>query len=145
MIVPDINLLVFAHNRSAPSHDEALRWWNDLVNGEEIIGMPWVVSTRFIRLIANPTVATPHLSTTAATAEVRRWLERKHIIPINPGDRHLEYLERNLAINGVTGKLTTDAHIAALAMENGAEIHTHNVRDFQRFPELMWRNPIQQR
>ncbi len=142
MIVPDINLLVFAHNQSAPLHDEALLWWEGLVNGTENIGMPWVVSIGFIRLITSPKVATPHLSPAAATAKVRQWLERDHIIPINPGDRHLEYLERNLAIDGATGNLTTDAHIAALALENGAEVHTHNVRDFQRFPGLLWRNPL---
>ena len=142
MIVPDINLLVFAYNRGAPQHDEALRWWQTLVNGTEIIGMPWVVSTGFIRVIANTTVATPYLSPAAATAEVRRWLEREHIIPINPAERHLEYLERNLAIAGATGNLAPDAHIAALALEYGAEVHTHNVRDFRRFPDLLWRNPL---
>lgn len=142
MIVPDINLLVFAYNRGAPRHDEARRWWEGLVNGTEIIGMPWVVSTGFIRLIANPMVVTPYLSPAAATAEVRQWFEPKHIIPINPGARHLEYLEQCLAIAGATGNLTPDAHIAALALENSAEVHTHNARDFRRFPGLSWRNPL---
>lgn len=142
MIVPDINLLVYAYNRGAPRHDEARRWWEGLVNGTEIIGMPWVVSTGFIRLIANPMVVTPCLSPAAATAEVRQWFEREHIVPVNPGARHLEYLEDCLAIAGATGNLTPDAHIAALALENSAEVHTHNARDFQRFPGLSWRNPL---
>ena len=142
MIVPDINLLVYAYNRGAPRHDDARRWWEGLVNGTEVIGLPWVVSTGFIRLIANPTVAAPHLSLAAATAEVGRWLEREHVVTLNPGDHHLEYLARNLAIDGATAKLTTDAHIAALAMENGAEVHTHNAGDFRRFPGLLWRDPL---
>ncbi len=142
MIVPDINLLVYAYNQDAPRHDDARRWWEELVNGTEIIGLPWVVSTGFIRLIANPTVTAPHLSLEAATAEVGRWLEREHIIPLNPGDRHLEYLARNLAVDGATTRLVTDATIAALAIEHDAEVHTHNARDFRRFPGLLWRNPL---
>ena len=51
---------------------------------------------RVHRLIANPTVVTPHISPADATAEVRQWFEREHIIPINPGARHLEYLEQYL-------------------------------------------------
>ena len=142
MIVPDINLLVFAYNRGAPRHDAARRWWEELINGTEIIGMPWAVSTGFIRLIANPTVATPYLSPAAATAEVRQWHNHEHIVPINPGSRHLEYLERYLAVAGATGNLAMDAHIAALALENNAVVHTHNARDFQRFPGLLWHNPL---
>ena len=142
MIVPDINLLVFAHNDASPFYDGARRWWEGLVYGAEEIGMPWVVSTGFIRLIANATIATPHRSPLAAIALVRRWFTYEHIIPLNPGERHLDYLERNLAISGATGSLTPDAHIAALALENGAEVHTHNDRDFQRFPGLLWQNPL---
>ena len=142
MIVPDVNLLVYAYNPDAPWHEVARRWWDDLLNGSESVGVPWVVSTGFIRLIANPIVAARGLSLAAATAEVRQWFEHEHIIPLNPGDRHLDYLERNLAVDGVTAGLTTDAHIAALAMEHGAVVYTNNDRDFQRFPGLLWRNPL---
>jgi predicted nucleic acid-binding protein len=56
MIVPDINLLVFAYNDMSPEHDAALRWWENLVNGTENIGVPWLVATGFIRLMSNPSV-----------------------------------------------------------------------------------------
>ena len=142
MIVPDINLLIFAYNDTSPFHDGARRWWADLVNGAETIGMPWVVSAGFIRLIASPSVLSPPWDPAAAVRQVSLWLDYEHIVALNPGERHLEYLEQNLAIAGATGSLSTDAHIAALAMENGAELHTHNARDFQRFPGLLWRNPL---
>ena len=104
--------------------------------------MPWVVSAGFIRLIASPSVLSPPWDPAAAVRQVSLWLDYEHIVALNPGERHLEYLEQNLAIAGATGSLSTDAHIAALAMENGAELHTHNARDFQRFPGLLWRNPL---
>ena len=56
MIVPDVDLLVYAYNPDAPRHTDARRWWEGLVNGVEIVGIPWVVSTGFIRLSANPSV-----------------------------------------------------------------------------------------
>ena len=145
MIVPDINLLIFAYNDGSPFHDDSRCWWDGLLNGTEIIGMPWVVSTGFIRLIAGPTVLIPPWSPAAAVQQVREWLDLEHIITLNPGGRHLELLEQCLGVAGATGTLAPDAHIAALALEYGAEVHTHNARDFRRFPGLMWRNPLTQR
>jgi len=142
MIVPDVDLLVYAYNTGAPRHTDARRWWEGLVNGVEIVGIPWVVSTGFIRLSANPRIVAAPWSPATAVDQVRQWLTREHINPLNPGERHLEYLERNLAVAGTTARLAPDAHVAALAMENGAEVHTNNIRDFQRFPGLLWQNPL---
>ena len=61
------------------------------------------------------------------------WFEFPHVTPINPGPDHLTHVRRFLAATGVGGNLTTDAHIAALAMEYQAEVHS-NDRDFGRFP-----------
>ena len=142
MIVPDVDLLVYAYNTGAPRHTDARRWWEGLVNGVASVGIPWAVSTGFIRLSANPRIVAAPWSPAAAVEQVRQWLTREHINPLNPGERHLEYLERNLAVAGATANLAMDAHIAALAIENGAEVHTYNIRDFQRFPGLLWRNPL---
>ena len=142
MIVPDIDLLPYAYHTAAPRHADARLWWEGLVNGAESVGIPWAVSTGFIRLSAHPSVFAAPLPPAAAVDQVRQWLAREHINPLHPGNRHLEYLERNLAVAGATANLTTDAHLAALAMENGAEVHTNNARDFQRFPGLLWRNPL---
>lgn len=143
MIVPDANLLVFAYHDESPFYAEARRWWEDLVNGDETIGIPWVVSAAFIRLIGGTIALNRPMSPAEAVQQVRQWFGHEHIAPLNPGERHLEYLEQNLAIAGAAGSLATDAHIAALAMENGAVVHTHNARDFQRFDGLLWQNPLQ--
>jgi len=141
VIVPDTNLLVYAHYGLAPEHDPARRWWEDLLNSTERVGIPWVVSTGFVRVITRPAAVNPPASTEQAIGFVREWFELPHVIPINPGPDHLTHLLRNLAAAGVAGNLVPDAHIAALATEYQAEVHTNDA-DFGRFPGLRWRNPL---
>jgi toxin-antitoxin system PIN domain toxin len=141
VIVPDLNLLLYAHNDGALRHDSARRWWEDLVNGSVIVGLPWVVSTGFIRLLTHPKVLSHPATPSEAVDFVREWFNFPHIMPINPGADHLTILRRNLVAAGVGGNLTTDSHIAALALEYQAEVHT-NDNDFRRFPGLRWRNPL---
>ena len=145
MIVPDLDLLIYAYNDGSKFHQYAGVWWTELANGTEPIGVPWQVSNGFIRQISNPRVMNQPRTPTEATGVVAQWLSKKHIIALNPGPRYLEILEQFLTGTGATTRLVTDATIAALAMENGAEVHTNNARDFQRFPGLMWRNPLTQR
>ena len=141
MIVPDINLLVYAYNDGAPDHEAAGRWWEGLVNGAERVGVPWMVSTGFVRLMTHPRALTAPIAPVDAIAHVRDWFRYPHVSPINPGADHLAHVQRNLEAAGVGANLVTDAHIAALAMEYQAEVHS-NDRDFSRFPGLRWRNPL---
>ena len=141
MIIPDLNLLVYAHNEGATYHDSARRWWEGLVNGVERVGVPWVVSTGFVRLMTHPRVIVHPATPKQAVDYVREWFQFPHIIPINPGAEHLMHLRRSLAAAGVGANLVTDAHITALAMEYQAEVHSNDT-DFNRFPGLRWRNPL---
>lgn len=141
MIVPDINLLVYAFNQGAPHHDAAKRWWEGLVNGVERVGVPWVVATGFLRLMTHPRVLMRPISSADAIAHLREWFQHPHVTPINPGTDHLALLREILDSAGVGASLVTDAHIAALAIEHQAEVHS-NDSDFSRFPGLRWRNPL---
>ena len=141
MIVPDLNLLIYAHSDGAPHHDAARRWWESLVNGAERVAVPWVVSTGFVRLMTHPRVLARPARPAEAVDYVREWFRFPHIIPINPGADHLAYLLRNLDAAGVGANLVTDAHIAALAMEYQAQVHSNDA-DFRRFPGLRCRNPL---
>ena len=141
MIVPDLNLLVYAYNDGAPHHEPARRWWEDLVNGTERVGVPWVVSTGFVRLMTHPSVLVRPATATEAVDYVREWFRFPHVAPVNPGAEHLALFRRNLAAAGVGANLVTDSHIAAVAMEYQAEVHSNDT-DFSRFPGLRWRNPL---
>lgn len=141
MIVPDVNLLLYAYNDGSPFHDSARRWWEDLINGGERVGVPWVVATGFVRLMTHPKVLTRPAAPRQAVDFVREWFRFPHVSPINPGTDHITHLRRNLDAAGVGANLVTDAHIASLAMEYQAEVHSNDT-DFSRFPGLLWRNPI---
>lgn len=142
MIIPDTNLLVYAYNSETPQHSDARRWWEDINDGTEIVGLPWVVSIGFIRLMTNPRIVSSPLSLSDAVGLVREWLDYEHIIPLNPGPGHITLLHQILQSAGRGGNLVTDAHIAAFAIEHQAEIHTYNVSDFSRFPGVRFSNPL---
>lgn len=141
MIVPDLNLLVYAYNDAAPHHRAARRWWEYLINGAERVGVPWVVATGFIRLMTHPRALTSPIAPADAVGHLGDWFRYAHVTPINPGPEHLTHLQQTLATAGVGANLVTDAHIAALAIEYQAEVHS-NDGDFGRFPGLRWRNPL---
>lgn len=141
MIVPDINLLIYAYNSGSPNHPEARRWWEGLINGEELVGLPWAVSTGFVRIMTSPRALTSPMVPSEAVGLVTCWFEYPHVTPIIPGAEHLTLLKRNLEAAGIGANLVTDAHIAALAMEYQAVVHS-NDSDFRRFPGLRWQNPL---
>jgi len=140
VIVPDLNLLLYAHNDGAPYHDDARRWWEASVNGSERVGVPWAVATGFVRLM-NPRVLVDPATPDAAAGFVDEWFRLPNVSPLNPGRDHLALFRRCLAAAGVGANLVTDAHLAALAMEYQAELHSNDT-DFSRFPGLRWRNPL---
>ena len=141
MIVPDLNLLIYVYNQEAPLHDSARSWWERLLNGTEPVGVPWVVVTGFIRLLTRPSVLSRPATPQQAVTEVERWFQLPHVSPLLPGPEHLQHLRATLGVAGAGTNLVTDAHVAALAIEHDAELHS-NDKDFARFPGLRWRNPL---
>ncbi len=141
MIVPDLNLLLYAHNDGVPFHDDARRWWEASVNGTERVGVPWAVATGFVRLLTHPMVMVNPATPATAAGYVEEWFRLPNVMPLNPGRDHLALFRQCLAAAGVGANLVTDAHLAALAMEYQAELHSNDT-DFSRFPGLRWRNPF---
>jgi toxin-antitoxin system PIN domain toxin len=141
VIIPDVNLLVYAYNRAASGHARARAWWEDLINREQPIGLAWAVVLGFVRLVTHPAVLVEPLAPRAALGCVRAWFAEPGVRVVEPGPRHLELLAELMAATGVAGSLTTDTHLAALAIEHQAELHSNDT-DFARFPGLRWRNPL---
>ena len=141
MIIPDVNMLIYAHNSAAREHDDARRWWESLLNGTESIGIPWIVAAGFVRVASNPKSLASPLARETAVDYVSDWFALDHVIPLNPRISHLSHFRQNVAVSGGGSNLVTDAHIAALAMEYDAEVHSAD-RDFGRFPWVRWHNPL---
>jgi toxin-antitoxin system PIN domain toxin len=141
VIVPDINLLVYAYNVAAPQHAAAKAWWERLLNSEEPVGLPWATAVGFIRLMTHRAVLANPLEPRRAVEHVRSWHARHNVVALEPGPQHLDILARLFDAVGVAGALTTDAHLAALAIEHQSELCSNDA-DFARFPGLRWRNPL---
>lgn len=141
MILPDLNLILYAHNRDALHHTAAHAWWEDLLNGTGSVAIPWVVVLGFIRLVTHRSALITPMSPATALAHVRAWFARSNVERLDPGPRHVDLLDQLLSAVGTAGNLTTDAHLAALAIEHQCELHS-NDNDFARFPGLRWRNPL---
>ena len=141
MIVPDMNLLIHAHRRGSRVHDAARAWWTELMNGDRPVGRPWAVLLGFVRLATHPAVFTSPLPVEEACGLVRSWLDRPQVGILHPGERHATIVFGLLETLGTAGNLTTDAHLAAIAIEHQAELHSTDA-DFARFAGLRWRNPV---
>ena len=141
MIVPDVNLLVHAHDSRSRRHGAARKWWEELMNGAGTVGLPWAAILGFIRIATNPKILDNPLDVSGACRRVRSWLARPQTALIHPGDRHADILFGLLDEAGSAGNLTTDAHLAALAIEHQAELHSTDA-DMARFRGLRWTNPL---
>jgi toxin-antitoxin system PIN domain toxin len=141
MIVVDANLLIYTVNQDAPLHQKARAWWEAALTGSETVGLPWNVVLAFLRLTTRAGVFQHPLTVESAFALVDDWLRQPVVVTLEPGPHHLRLL-RDLAFAlGLAGNLTSDAHLAALAIEHGAELCSCDA-DFARFPGLHWRNPL---
>ncbi len=141
MIVPDVNLLLYATNSSMPQHTRALHWMNTLFRGDEPIGFSWFVVVGFVRIATNPRVYRAPMSVGDALAVVDGWLSQRLVSIIEPTPAHWEILSTLLRESGTAGNLTNDAHLAALCIERGATLHSAD-GDFTRFRGLRWENPL---
>ena len=141
MILPDVNLLLHAYNLESPVHASARKWWEGLAGGTRPIGLAWVVILGFIRIATHRQILANPLPVAAACRHARAWLAQPYVGVLHPGDRHAEILFGLLESLGTAANLTTDAHLAALAIEHQAELHSTDA-DFRRFPGLRWSNPL---
>jgi hypothetical protein len=141
MILPDVNLLVHAYNLDSPRHPEARAWWERTLSGSAPVGLAWSVALGYVRITTHPRILANPLSAASACAHVEAWLAQPQVMLLHPGERHAAILFDLLRRLGTAGNLTTDAHLAALAIEHQAEVCSTDA-DFARFPGLRWRNPL---
>ena len=141
MILPDVNVLIHAYNTRALHHEAARAWWEQALTLPRPIGLSWMTILGFLRIVTRPGALVTPLPHGEAIRRIRGWLGAPGIQIVTPGEKHAEILFGLLDSVGVAGNLTTDAHLAALAIEYQAEIASTDT-DFARFPGLRWFNPV---
>lgn len=141
MILVDANLLLYAINRDLPQHEAARAWWEGAVSGCTPVALAWVVILAFLRVSTSPHVFEHPLSIEAAAGYIDEWLSVPLLKPIAPGQGHWRILQQLIKQSGTGGNLTTDAHLAALAIEHGCSLYSAD-NDFKRFAGLVHVNPL---
>lgn len=141
MKIVDLNVLLYAVNSDSAHHAAVRPYWEELTNGEEEIGFAWSVLLGFLRLSTNPAVFPRPLGPEAALARIDTWLSLQPARLVTETEDHWTILRGLLSDSGTAGNLTTDAHLAALAIGRGATLISCD-RDFARFEGLRWENPL---
>ena len=141
MILVDANLLIYAVNADAPLNRKAKSWVESALSGRETVGFSWNVLLALLRLTTRPGLFRRPLPVDTAFDLVASWLDQPSAAIVHPGPRHLQVLRELLLPLGAGGNLTSDAHLAALAIEHRAELCSSDT-DFARFKGLKWRNPL---
>lgn len=142
MKLVDANILLYAINADAPRHEPARRWLEAALNGNEPVAFAWAVLLAFLRLSTKARLFRRPLGVEEALELVDQWLARPCAVLVQPTSRHPAVLRRLLTAVGTGGNLTTDAHLAALAIEHGAELCSCD-HDFGRFTGLRWHDPLE--
>lgn len=132
MVVVDANVLLHAVNADSAQHAAASDWLDRALSGAEPVGFAWVVILAFIRLTTRAAVFPVPLSPDEALATVEAWIGAAPSVMVHPTARHLGIIRSLLSETGTAGNLTTDAHLAAIAVEHGAGLVSFD-RDFERF------------
>ena len=141
MILPDLNLLLYAYNPHAPQHEKASTWWQEAVAGDELIGLPYEICFGFVRIATNPKLGAACVGLAEARAVVESWLALPHVRILSPGANHFATaIDLTESAMGA-GALVSDAVLAAYAIEHSATLCSNDT-DFARFPGLHWTNPL---
>ncbi|MBJ7471707.1 MAG: type II toxin-antitoxin system VapC family toxin [Solirubrobacteraceae bacterium] len=141
MIVPDVNVLIYAADSQSVHHDAARQWWEQVLSTDTPVGLPWVVATGFLRIVTNDRILQAPYAPEEAMDIVDGWFARPSVLAIGPGRRHAQLLRGFLDEAGRGGNVVPDAHIAAITVEHDATLWSTD-RGFARFTALPWRDPL---
>lgn len=142
MILVDANLLTYAVDRDSPHHRPARRFLESALSGTTPVALAWVVILAFLRITTRAGLLGHPLTPETALTYVRSWLEQPYVEAVGPGPGRWPVLQRLLRLSETAGNLTSDAHLAAIAVEHAATIYSTD-NDFKRFPGLEHVNPLE--
>jgi len=141
VILVDANLLIYAIDSDSTHHKNARRWLEDVLSGTTPVGLAWVVILAFLRITTRTGILKRPLAPEQALEFMDAWLAQPYVQAIGPGEGHWALLRQLLKTAGTAGNLTSDAHLAAMALERGCDVYSTD-GDFGRFTGVRHVNPI---
>lgn len=140
MILPDVNVVLYAYDARSPFHKDARVWFEDVLSEEQVF-FTWHTITGFIRIITHPSALKNPTTTEKAVGIVSKWLELENTHLVFLEKRNWPLFSKMLIEGQASGNLVMDAHLAAMAASCGATLATTD-RDFTRFPGIQYKNPF---
>ena len=141
MILPDVNVLVYAYREDVADHRRYRDWLTRTVNADRPYGVSELVLSAFVRIVTNRRVFKNPSTPPEALSFTDRLLSSSNCVPVRPGSGHWAIFDRLCRHHDAAGNLVADAYLAAIAIEAGCELVTVD-RDFARFTGLRWRHPL---
>jgi uncharacterized protein len=141
MLLPDVNVLMYAHRAESQEHERYTEWLTSLATGPEPFALSELVCSAFVRIVTNTKIWKVATSTEQAFRFVEQLRSRANARTLCHGPESWEIFTRLCAVSKARGKLVADAYHAALAIEHGCEFVTADA-DFSRFPGLRCRHPL---
>lgn len=135
MVVVDANVLLYAVNAESALHTSSRAWLDSALRGSETVGFAWLALLAFVRIGTNADIFAHPLTVDEAFDQVSLWVSSPSAVVVEPTPRHVQLMRDLLASTGAGGNLTSDAHLAALAIEHKATLVSFD-RDFARFEGL---------
>ena len=141
MKIVDLNVLLHVVNKDAAHHERLFEWWRQALDGDESVGLPWIVVLGFLRLATNPRAFPRPLEPHAAVRVIDDWLELANVSLLREKDEHWKTLRTIVSHTGTAGNLMTDANLAAFALTHDSVLVSCD-HDFRRFKGLRIENPL---
>lgn len=142
IVLPDVNILVYAFRRESSGHAAYRAWLADVVNGAAELALAEGTLAGFLRIVTNARIYADPAPTSRAMAfadGVRRARRRRWVaVTDSVWSRFEAILE---ADPQVRGNLVPDAWLAALALAHGCRLATAD-RGFARFDGLHPFDPL---
>src|SRR5438105_9174312 len=140
MILPDVNILIYAFHKDAPQHAVCRPWLDRIIKSDERFGISRLSLNAVVRITTNTRTRGIASTLEDAFGFCEDILGQPHCQIVEPGEGHWEIFKRLCIETNTRGPMVTDAWYAALAIEWGCEWITMD-RDYARFPGLKWRSP----
>ena len=141
MILPDVNVLLYAFHADSKDHVRYRTWLEGVIGGPSAYGISPQVLSGVIRVATHPRIYSRPSPLKEALSFAEAVQDQPNCQLVTPGPRHWSIFSKLCERSAVTGNLVQDAWLAALAIESGCDWISTD-RDFARFEGLHWRPPF---
>ncbi|TDI40973.1 MAG: type II toxin-antitoxin system VapC family toxin [Acidobacteria bacterium] len=142
MLLPDVNVLIYAHREDSTSdHPRYAEWLTQLATGPQPFALSVLTLSGLVRIVTNRRIFKRPSTLDEVFAFTTELIRRPTARVVAPGPDHLSIFEQLCRESDAAGKLVADAQHAAVAIEHGCTMVTTD-SDFDRFPGLRWQHPL---